>query len=268
LRNGNAVAFSAMRSREERSYIQRAFEVLHSLAEEPSVCGVSEIARRLGLSRSAVHRVLQELISTGLVAYHPRDRTYRLGPAAVEFSLFVFDWLPLRQQARPALYQMRDVTEESAGLLLKMGNRYAPVDHVTSKRPTRFVPVMGQARALRYGAGGRAILAFQPTEYLEGYFQKLSDRPSSGQPYDDPAWLHDNLSTIRRVGFSMSIGESGPNMNTLAFPLRGIDGSVAAAISVNGPGEHWSEERMVECAPECLEILHGLESRLRNSIPD
>ena len=252
----------------ERSYIQRAADVLRSLAEEPAACGVSEISKRLGLSRSAVHRVLQELVSTGLVAYQARDRTYRLGPASVEFSLFVLDWIPLRQQARPALYQLRDVTEESVGLLLKAGNRYAPVDHVVGKRPTRFVPVMGQARALRYGAGGRAILAFQPAEYLDQYLARLAARPPSGQIYDDPDWLADELTRVRRDRFSMSRGESGPNMNTLAFPLRGVDGAVTAAVSMNGPADYWTEARMLECVPECFEVLQGLETQLRAHFPD
>jgi len=256
-----------MRETGERSYIQRAADVLRSLAEEPSACGVSEIAKRLELSRSAVHRVLQELVSTGLVGYQSRDRTYCLGPAAVEFSLFVLDWLPLRQQARPALYQLRDVTDESAGLLLKMGSRYAPVDHVMSKRPTKFLPVMGQARALRYGAGGRAILAFQSPEYLERYLKMLDGRPRSGQVYDEPAWLEQNLDSIRNTGYSLSKGESGPNMNTLAFPLRGVDG-VCASVSLNGPADTWTEERMMDCAAECFEILQGLESRLRMSFLD
>lgn len=252
----------------EVSYIQRAANVLRSLAEEPSSGGVSEIAKRLELSRSAVHRVLQELVSTGLAAYEPRDRTYSLGPAAVELSLFVLDWLPIRHQARPLLYQLRDVTGESAGLLLKMGNRYAAVDHVVSKRPSKFVPVMGRARALRYGAGGRAILAFQSNEYLHSYLSRLREKPGTGQLYDDPDWLQQELASVRATGYSVSAGESGPGMNTFACPLRGSDGTVSAAVSMNGPAEHWSVERMLECAPECFEVLQGIETRLRSSFPD
>lgn len=62
---------------------QRVARVLLGLDGAGDWIGVSAIARNTGLGKAAAHRILRGLQPSGLVAYDPDRRLYRLGPAAV-----------------------------------------------------------------------------------------------------------------------------------------------------------------------------------------
>ncbi len=60
--------------------ISRAVEILRALHGSPGGLSQAEIAERIGLARTTVHRILNALEDEGLVtAARPRGR-YRLGP--------------------------------------------------------------------------------------------------------------------------------------------------------------------------------------------
>ena len=68
--------------------IERALDVLllFSRSHEPSL-GVTEIGRRLGLSKAVVHRILQAYKAKGYVEVDPTTRRYSLGPNAAFLGL-------------------------------------------------------------------------------------------------------------------------------------------------------------------------------------
>ena len=66
--------------------VQRVCSILLSFKVEEPILGVSEIARRLDLPKSAVHRLLDSLVQLGLVARDRASSRYRLGPRAVELG--------------------------------------------------------------------------------------------------------------------------------------------------------------------------------------
>ena len=57
----------------------RAFEVLHCFTTGPSSLGLSEIARRVGLSTSIVYRLLRSLVDAGVLEQDERTSRYHLG---------------------------------------------------------------------------------------------------------------------------------------------------------------------------------------------
>ncbi len=110
--------------------VEKAIMILQALGEYPGGAGVSVLARRLEMGKGTVHRILQSLTETGMAAYIPGSRSYQLGGRALELGLLVLERIPLRYEARPTMERLRDITGESAVLLIRAGDRLVELfDH-------------------------------------------------------------------------------------------------------------------------------------------
>ena len=45
--------------------------------------GLTEVARRIGISKGSAHALVTTLVEAGYLVRHPADKTYALGPAVV-----------------------------------------------------------------------------------------------------------------------------------------------------------------------------------------
>ena len=80
---------------------ERTARVLLVFAGADDALGVTEIARRLGLGKSTVHRALEGLVASGIVMRDPVSSLYRLGPRAIELGLRAIGAADIRALALP-----------------------------------------------------------------------------------------------------------------------------------------------------------------------
>ena len=85
------------------SSLVKALRVLLVLEDSPAGRGVSEIARELGLPKSAVHRMLVTFQQHGFVQQQPSTSRYHLGPTLARLGLRASEMFSPRQVARPYL---------------------------------------------------------------------------------------------------------------------------------------------------------------------
>jgi len=83
--------------------IERALDVLDLFKDAPGdgSLGVSEIARRLGLAKSVVHRMLQAFRAKGFVVLDAQTRRYSLGSGVARLTLAHVDRLGYEVTVRP-----------------------------------------------------------------------------------------------------------------------------------------------------------------------
>ncbi|MEU1513142.1 IclR family transcriptional regulator [Streptomyces sp. NPDC005811] len=79
--------------------VKRSVCILQELTGAAPRLGLTELAERIGISKSAVHGLLRTLQSDGLVTQDPESGKYRLGPALVTFGNAYLDTHELRTRA-------------------------------------------------------------------------------------------------------------------------------------------------------------------------
>ena len=94
------------------SSVRNAARVLKAFSRTDRELGVSQLARRLGLGVSTVHRLLVTLTDEGLLERGERG-TYRLGLQMYELGVTVFPNLDLHEAALPVLASLREATGET-----------------------------------------------------------------------------------------------------------------------------------------------------------
>lgn len=238
--------------------LQKYLRVLTVLGDDAPPATVTDLARRVGLSRSSVYGVLEALAESGMVEFDARERRYRLGKAVLGLGLAVFEAMPVRHLAVRYLYELRDVTGETATLITVIGHRGVAVDQAVSRQEPRRVSLIGRPSSLFDHADGAVAgmwAAFNPA------FAALLDQLEGGTADETRRRVLHHAATIRADGYA--IDEDGPiHTNILAMPVFRDEGAADFAVAVVGPGQRWTRARMDEVLPDCLQIVRQLSAQL------
>ncbi|QIN78526.1 helix-turn-helix domain-containing protein [Rubrobacter marinus] len=203
--------------------------------------GVSEVSRRLGLSKAVVHRILRSLVSRRLLAVDEGGGRYRLGPAAATLGARALRDLDLRENALPVLRRLQGETGETATVSELVGVSRVYLDQIPSLQEIKMTVEIGRPFPLHAGASSRAILASAPADLR----RQIIDGPLSAltpKTIVDRGELEAELARNAREGVAASFGERQPGAASVAAPLLAADGHAIGSISVCGPVDRFGEE--------------------------
>jgi DNA-binding IclR family transcriptional regulator len=222
--------------------VERALNVLLAFTEDEQVLGVSEIARQLGLPKSAVHRSLSSLVTMGFVERDGLTSRYRLGPKAVDLGMVAIGTPVTRTAALEVMQDLSRTTRETVTLSTRVGMERMYVSQVEGPRTVRMTVRIGSRCPLYAGASGRAILSFLPDDELEAYLASTSLTPITPDTIVDTAQLREEVSRVRELGYAASVGERDPWAAAVAAPIVAPNGRVVEAISICGPRQRFAEQ--------------------------
>lgn len=234
----------------------RVLAVLCAFSRETPALGVTEIAERLDLTKSTVHRLLQVLLARGLVTQDPTHRHYTLGYRVLALAQAVPGEATLRQICRPHMQWLQATTEETIDLFVVAGDVRICLDEIESPQMLRMTAGLGRTFPLGRGAAGKALLLYEPEN------GPLWRRVTALMPAERVEWLRAELAVTRERGYARSAGETEPGSASIALPIRLPDGGVAAALSVAGPATRMTDESVAQHATALREAVSHIERDL------
>lgn len=226
--------------------IDRAVAILRCFDARHPELGITEIARRTGLSTSTAHRLLVSMTDNQLIR-QTTGRRYGLGPLVVRLGRNGGIPTTLRDVALPVARRARDEADETVGIheLLPDGQR-AVVDQVQSHQELRRTYTeLGVPIPLPHGAPGKAMLAHLPRERQEWWLARPID-PATPRTIADPDALRAQLAEIRQRGWAFSDAERTPGIRAVAAPVLDHTGAVVGALGYSVPAVRADWERVVE----------------------
>jgi IclR family acetate operon transcriptional repressor len=237
------------------SVVGRTALLLDCLAAGDSP-GISELARRSGLAKTTVFRLVHELASCGLVEV--TGGGVRLGMRLFELGSSVPRQRSLTEAALPYMRDLQQATGDTVHL--------AVLDHaevvylqILRGRGTRQLPSRVGGRMPAHATGvGKAILAFSPPEVVSAVIAGGLARRTA-RTIVAPGALRRELSRIRQAGTAFDREESGPGIVCAASPVFGADAAVVAGLSLTG----WSARlNLARAAPAVRTAALALSRQL------
>jgi IclR family KDG regulon transcriptional repressor len=217
------------------STVRNAARLLKAFLTREESIGVSELARRLDLGKSNVHRLLSTLVTEGLVEQDPRTGGYRLGIVMFELGEAVKVHLDLHAAAGPVLAHLREQTGESSQVGVLDGDEVVYVDRLESAHSLRLFTETGRRVPAHCTSSGKVLLAHGAEHDREAFLGRRGLARLTPQTITDPALLRDELATVRARGWAEAINEREIGVASIAAPIRNIHGDVVAAISIGAP---------------------------------
>lgn len=237
--------------------VDRALAVLLAFSRETPTLGVTDLSERLGLTKSAIHRILRSLLAHGMVTQDRETRAYSLGFRVLALAAGVTGEASLRQICAPHMQWLRAVTEETIGLHVVAGDVRMCLEELESPHPLRMAAGVGRCFPLNAGASSKALL-------VDGEANaELWRRATGGLSASRRAQLEADLGQLRAAGYTVSRGETVIGSASMAAPIRaGAQNEVMAALSVAGPASRLDDAQAERFAPLLLEAVDRISRDL------
>jgi DNA-binding IclR family transcriptional regulator len=218
---------------------------------------MTQIAERLGMNKSAVHRHLATLERKRFVQRDPATGVYQLGVRLLQMAYLTLEQNDLRRIAAPFLRQLCDQYRETVDLAVLDDADVVFLDVVESPQRVKLAAAIGQRLPAFSTASGKSIFAFLPEQTVRRILER-GMQPSTEYTLRSPeALLADALQTRER-GFALSVQEYEEGINAVAAPILYPNDQPVASISVAGPTYRLTSERMIEIGPALVSVAHSI----------
>ena len=212
--------------------VRNAARLLKEFSRSDRELGVSELARRLGLSTSAVHRLLATLAAERLLERSPRG--YRLGLALHDIGAVAGD-LDLHEAALPVMATLRATTGETVQLAVLDGLESVYVDRLESPHTVRIFSRVGTRLPATTTSTGKALLAALSPAELDARLRNWAPVRSTPFSLVDEGVLRARLVETAARGWAENREESRIGVVSVGAPVRDRTRAAIAALSVAAP---------------------------------
>jgi DNA-binding IclR family transcriptional regulator len=234
--------------------VSNALRMLEAFYSD-SELGVTELARRLGLHKNNVFRLLATLEQSGYIEQCTETDRYRLGTRCLELGHAFSRDHTLMKRSGPILAELSRRTGETAHIGVLRDFEVVHLDGVQADQLLLTALRVGRRLPAHCTALGKVLVGCGDKALRETYSQSIQASalltPRTGATIVDTDKLFDQLGSVSARGFAVDFEECEPGMTCVAAPVFGASGDVVAALSISGP-----------CSRLSAEALHGDTGRL------
>jgi IclR family acetate operon transcriptional repressor len=237
------------------------FDVLRVVCTAASPIGVADIARRLGLPTTTVHRALATLEEARYIRRSQNTAKYEPGLMAQLLTWTLFRRFHLSTASMPFLRRMSAETGETAALTARIGwygmriaVAYGGNDIYHRDRP-------GETALLHQSLSGKGIFAFLSDREIDRYRRFIQLHHHATSTELERSSFRKQIRQAREAGWAGAELELSAGALAVALPVRDETGAVLASLTVNGPVV--TNGAPAKILPNLLAMRDDLEAEIR-----
>jgi DNA-binding IclR family transcriptional regulator len=214
--------------------VARAAALLKALGRLSRPTSLSDLSRRVGLSKPATYNLLKTLEVEGLIA-KDEDARYQLSWGMYELGTAVVRSVHLTELARFHLDHLAEETGEAVllGIIDKGAVLYLDRGQASSAT-FRMMANIGRRFALHSNSSGKVLLANQPDDRIQEVLQG-GLKPFTSKTITDPVELLADLERVAKRGYATNFEEQEVGLSSISVPIRNHADKVVAAMTVAAP---------------------------------
>lgn len=240
--------------------MDRAVDILLTVARSRQPLSASEVALRLRLERTTVHRLMATLAASHLLAFDPERRKYRIGSGAFELGTAY-----LRGQIDDRVVEriMDDLAAEvghtvalgalTNGEVVILLARQGGHTLLTNARP-------GDRLAAYATAIGKLFLAELPDAEVRRFIGRNGLRRLTPRTIPSLKALLRQLAAVRREGVAYAHEEATVGVSSIGVAVRRPDGRIAAGLVVAPPAQLATSEALAAMLPALRRAAARIEA--------
>lgn len=216
--------------------IRRVARILDAIRENPEGISLAQIARRTGIARSTVHRLVSALVAEGILANVSRNGRFRAGPTITSLASsatrdFILDFHPVMARLS------RDLNE-TVDLAALEYDRVRFLHQVAAVQRLHAVSSVGAIFPAHCTANGKALLALLPEAEV---LRLLPEELERFTPHTivERARLLEELRMARQTGLAYDREEHSLGICAIGTATHTANG-MAVAVTVPVPAARFS----------------------------
>ncbi len=221
----------------------RVLRLLELFRPSEGDLSLTQLAERMSLPKSSVHRLLGTLIAHEFVERDPATRRYRLGLRVFEIGSVAIHERGLHKAAHPIVEQLAISSGETCHLAVLAGVDAVYVYKIDGARTVIMSSRVGGRAPCYCTSIGKVLIAWAADEVFErvvasGFHAFTTNTIMSRDE------LATELDKVRRKGYALDLEEFERGLRCIAAPVRDHAGLVVAALGLAGPANRLSNERL------------------------
>jgi DNA-binding IclR family transcriptional regulator len=225
--------------------IARAVELLTQVsARSGSGARLSEVASATGLHIATTRRIMQALVTQGLLAFDSKTKIYSVGPAIFSFAVQGNPWFSRQEHVMPALERIAERTHDTVLFSIRSGDEAVCLARREGAFPIRVMSLeKGSRRPLGAGSGSLAILAFLSEPERAEILLRCAQLY---EPFGlTMSMVLEAVAEARRLGFAFNPGRIIEGVYGIGVPLL-ADGGAVGSVSVAAIESRMTPKRRAE----------------------
>lgn len=226
--------------------VYRAISVLRGVARNNRT-GITATAlcEELDLTPATTHRLLQVLLSENILTIDPYSKRYHLGLGLYSLGIAAHDFA-IREHVFARMTNLKKLSGETVFLFIRSGADSLCLMRIDGDAAIPDLTLSaGSRRPLGVGAGGLALLAAQPTRFVDKVLR--SNTYLYADYFDAPLeeikrWVAET----RQRGFAFNDGRLRSGVRAVGVAIGPAGARPSAAVSIAASDARMSEARRAE----------------------
>ncbi|WP_252313090.1 IclR family transcriptional regulator [Sinobaca sp. H24] len=242
--------------------VDRALQMIAVISTHKEGIGVTGLAEKIGVTKSAAFKILTTLVEHG---YAEQDRTtkkYKLGYKYLELSSLLLESMDIRTLARPFLQELEEETNEVIHLVVMDQEQMVYIDKLEGYETLRMHSKVGRRAPGHCTSAGKMILAHLSPEEVEHVLREQGMEPHTPYTITDKGVLLKELEAVRNRGYAVEEQENELGITCIAAPVFDNKKKITGAVSISGPSIRMSKERIQKISPLLIDVTSRISSRL------
>jgi len=216
--------------------VKKTFQILEYIASNGNFVRLNDVAQAVDLKKNTVHGYLDTLKQLGYLEQDDISPRYKISSKIESLQVPSFSVNTLKQELRPVLERISNLTKESSYLAVQMGSYYRYELTCEPNRAVKITLNMGKDYEMTTTAIGKCFLAY--SHHLQGSLRK---QHAEG----DFAAIEEEVSTIVKTGYALDVEAYDPDLNCVAIPIF-FKNRPIAVLCVSGPSFRFKEAQFLE----------------------
>lgn len=244
----------------------KLMEVIQRIAEAEAGATFPQLGHSLNLPKSTLHRLLQVLLSHGLVRLDD-DRRYLLGYGFFELARLSWDRVDIRREAQQTIVALVRESGETVHLAVLDGTDVVYVDKVEGSHRMRMASMIGVRNPAYCTGVGKALLAYLEPAELQRRFTDYRFHAFTAHTIASLGDLGRHLAEIRQLRYATDDEEHEIGIRCVAAPIFNFRGDTISSISITVPTIRCDHGRLSDLARQVLEAADEITARCGGRLP-
>ncbi|MFZ3582510.1 IclR family transcriptional regulator [Loktanella sp. DJP18] len=249
--------------------VGKALDVLDRVAGFGRPVRFSEVLALSAFPKPTLYRLLQTLVSQGMLSYDDDRQTYAPGARLVRLAHAAWAQSSLAQVASVHLMSLSATTHETVHLAQLDHGQVLYLDKRNAASPVEMYSQAGKVGPAYCTGVGKAMLAFVDPDQADAIIAQQSFHRFQPGTLTTPAALRRELQATRARGYAFDREEHEPGIICIAAPVLMASGRVLGAVSVTSTTTRMDLTGLEALAPQVRDTAAAIaQDAAKWSFPD
>lgn len=232
-----------------RSACLRGLGIVEAVVRSAAPLTLDQIATATRIPKPTVHRLIGELVESGILLREVRPKTYAPGPRLTEMAFGALTNSGLRGARHAILRGLVDTIGETCNFTTLDGNEIAYIDRVEADWPLRLHLQPGSRVPIHCTSSGKLFLSQMPAWQRRRILGAGPLQRFTAKTITEPARLETELNRIRKSRISTDDEGFLSGLISVAVPVVDRRKKMIATVAVHAPSARLSLKRALEHVP-------------------